>query len=424
MVPNLMSAYGVTAGGLAAMSAAYYYIYTPMQLPVGILMDRYGPRRLLSLAVLMCAVGALVMAGILSLPAATIARLLMGFGSAFAFVGVMKLAAHWLPPARLAMISGISTTLGMVGAIVGDTALNSLVYNVGWRESWFIAGIVGLILALVMWLVIRDNPQHKRLAPGMKRETRTWGQAWKYLLSIAKNFQFWVNGLIGGLLFLPLTVFGALWGVPFLEQAYGIPHQAAGEAISMLFIGVAVSGPILGWLSSYIKRRKIVLMVGSLGATICFGILLYSPQLSIVSINVLLFLIGAFVAAEILVFAIGCEISSPKAAGTAVAGTNFLVMIGGAIFQPVAGWLLDLYWTHHLVNGVRHYSYHDFQIALTVLPVGLLVAFGLTLILKETHCKQQFVDLHHRHPQENSFKTKKTAHIQGDMDEPEFTTNS
>jgi MFS family permease len=320
MVPNLMSAYGVTAGGLAIMSASYYYIYTPMQLPVGILMDRYGPRRLLTLAVFLCALGSLLIAGVLNLYVGAFARLLMGFGSAFAFVGVLKLAAHWLPPSRLAFVSGMSTALGMLGAVAGDTALTSMVDALGWRSSWVIAGIAGLVLTVLIWLVIHDNPVHKR---HMKRETRSWGQAWKYFLSILKNTQFWINGLIGGVMFLPVSVFGALWGISFLEQAYGFSSHEAGLSVSMLFIGVAVSGPIMGWFSSYIKRRRIILMMGSLGAAILFFVLLYVPELSLTTIQVILFFIGACVGCQVVVFAVGCEISSPKAAGTAVAGTNF-----------------------------------------------------------------------------------------------------
>lgn len=423
MVPNLMSAYGVTAGGLAVMSATYYYIYTPMQLPVGILMDRYGPRRLLTLAVLLCALGSLLIAGFLNLYVGAFARLLMGFGSAFAFVGVLKLAAHWLPPSRLAFVSGMSTALGMLGAVAGDTALTSMVESLGWRSSWVIAGIAGLVLTVLVWLVIHDNPVHKR---HMKRETRSWGQAWKYFLSIAKNRQFWINGLIGGVMFLPVSVFGALWGISFLEQAYGFSSHQAGFSVSMLFIGVAVSGPIMGWFSSYIKRRRIILMMGSLGAAILFFVLLYVPELSLTAIQVILFFIGTCVGCQVVVFAVGCEISSPKAAGTAVAGTNFLVMIGGAVFQPVAGKLLDVYWTYQTnAEGLRVYGYHDFQIALCVLPISLLLGFFLSFFLKETYCKQQAVDIHQRHhPQLLNTHKHKSSRKKDAQHETDVATSS
>lgn len=388
MVPQLMGAYHIGAKDFGMLTAAYYYIYTPMQFPVGVLMDRYGPRRLLTLTIILCALGSFLMGGVLTIFAGAVGRFLMGFGSAFAFVGVLKLAVQWLPPKRLALVSGIATTLGMIGAILADDALTAMVGAIGWRASWYYAGFFGIVLAVVVWFVVRDRPPHKRKKM-MKQETRTWRQAWYYLTHIACNPQIWVNGLIGGFMFLPITVFGALWGVSFLTQTYHMSSINAGNAVSMMFWGVAVGGPIMGWLSDCIKRRRLILQFGTLGGAILMGLVLLLPGWSYLMVYVFLFLVGFMVSAEVLVFAIGSEISPHKAAGTAIAGTNFLVMIGGAIFQPIAGWILSLGVPQKVVQGVSYYAYKDYVLALMVLPIGLLVGFFLTFLLRETHCEPQ-----------------------------------
>ena len=115
----------------------------------------------------------------------------MGFGSAFAFVGVLKLAVHWLPANRLALVSGITTALGMIGGIIADDLLSNIVSHIGWREAWFYAGIAGVVLLIVVWLVVRDNPPHKETRI-IKRETRTWGQALYYFIQVIKHPQIWL----------------------------------------------------------------------------------------------------------------------------------------------------------------------------------------------------------------------------------------
>src|ERR1700722_8240175 len=133
MTADLMQAYHINATALGNLVAFYYYAYTPMQLPVGVLMDRYGPRRLLTFACLACALGSYLFAHAFHIEFAQFGRFMVGFGSAFAFVGVLKLATIWLPPRRFAMVSGLTTSLGMIGGMVGDIYLTSLVNQVEWR---------------------------------------------------------------------------------------------------------------------------------------------------------------------------------------------------------------------------------------------------------------------------------------------------
>ena len=391
MVPQMMSSYHIGAKTLGFIAAAYYYIYTPMQLPVGVLMDRYGPRRLLAISILLCALGAFLISAVLNIYVCGIARFMMGFGSAFAFVGVLKLAVHWLPPNRLALVSGMTTALGMTGGIIADDVLTNVVDVVGWRQSWFYAAIVGVALAIVVWFVVRDNPPGKKTKI-IKRETRTWKQAIFYLTRIIRNPQIWVVGIIGTCLFMPITVFGALWGVSFISAIHHVSMITAGYEVSMLFWGFAIGAPIMGWFSDYIRRRKLLLILGSIVGAVLFSILIFVPTFSLFASYFLLFFIGFFCSVQVLVFPIACENCPKKASGTAVATTNLLVTLGAVIFQPVAGWILSLDVKAHILNHAHVYTYTDYKHALLVLPIALILSIFVCSLLKETYCQTRFPD--------------------------------
>src|SRR5690606_29868707 len=147
-------------------------------------------------------------------------------------------------------------------------------------------------------------------------------------------------GLIGGLLYLPTSAFAELWGVPYLEQAYQLSRLEATKTISMIFLGWAIGGPINGWISDRIQQRRLPILLGGLMACALSTIILYLPiPKSMVPSLFLVF--GMVSSAQIIVFAVGRENSPQNLAGTAVALTNTFVMLGGALFQPAIGFLLD-----------------------------------------------------------------------------------
>lgn len=159
MVTELMHAFQVNATQFGMLTAVFYFIYTPMQIIVGPLLDLYGPRKILTSAVVACAVGSYIFGTAHTLPIAAIGRLLIGFGSAFAFVTVLKLAASWLPQRFFAFFVGLATTLGMIGGMAGDIILIPLVRSIGWKQTISVGTIAGVILIPLVWLIIRDKPE-------------------------------------------------------------------------------------------------------------------------------------------------------------------------------------------------------------------------------------------------------------------------
>ena len=384
MTQELMQEYHLTATQVGVFSAYYYHAYVPMQILVGLLMDRYGPRKLLTMACLFCTFGTFLFASRYNLVVAEIGRFLVGFGSAFAFVGALKLATIWLPANRFALISGIILCLGMLGAMAGDILLRTLVDIMGWQVTAYFSATAGIILTLILWSVVRDvNPRMtvyhsvKLDFPGLL--AGLWGAL--------RNPQIWLNGMVGLLLFLSLTAFAELWGIQYLEQAQGFTKTHAAHANSLIFLGWAVGGPLWGWFSDLIKRRCMPMLISSIVAFILICITLYVPNLSIILIYVLLFAFGLFSSVQILVFAVCHENTGIKITATAIALTNTFVMIGGNLFQPIIGKLLDSRWSGSMVDGVRVYSSEAYQYALSVMPIGILIAIVILFFLRETHAK-------------------------------------
>jgi sugar phosphate permease len=384
MTEELMRMYHLTATEIGLFSAYYYHAYVPLQIIVGLLMDRYGPRRLLTLACMLCAVGTYLFASGYSLHVAEAGRFLVGFGSAFAFVGALKLATIWLPPHRFALVSGIITCLGMIGAMIGDIMLRHLVDHFGWQVTIYASAVIGVVLTAVIWMVVRDVRSdkvqfhsHSLNFPGLLRGL--WGAI--------KNPQIWLNGLIGLLLYLSLSAFGELWGIQYLEQSHGFSKIAAANANSLIFLGWAVGGPLWGWISDAIRLRRLPILIASVFALITVVLLLYVPGLSDTQIYLLLFTFGLASSAQILVFAIAREATHMGITGTAIALTNFFVMVGGNVFQPFVGKLLDMRWAGTMVDGVRVYSPEAYQFALSIMPIGIALAIFIAFFIRETHAE-------------------------------------
>lgn len=382
MVPELMQAFNVNAASLGHLTAFYFYAYAGMQIPVGVLLDKYGPRRLLSFAALVCMAGCLLFGYADGMSQAALGRFLIGFGSAFAAVGCMKLASNWFPLERFALLTGLLVTLGMLGAVGGETPLALLINMIDWRSSNILLGGIGGGIALLIWLVVRDTPSGVQVATPAKTKTGLLSG----LIHVIKSKQNWLAALYGGLMFAPTSAFGALWGVPFLMTKYGISRPAAAGMISMLFIGWAVGSPLTGWLSDYIHRRLPTMIAGTIGSLLIILGIIYAT-VPLVVMSALLFFFGFFSSGFLPAFSIIREINHNHITATALGFMNMLNMIGGAVLQPFIGFLLDHYWTGKLMAGTRVYSLENYHVALAVLPIIIFISSLFIPFIKETRCK-------------------------------------
>ncbi len=383
MVQQLMHKYDVNAAGLGLLVSLYYIAYTPMQLFVGMITDRYGPRRVLTGAIMLCAIGALVFYYAANIYLAGAGRFLIGFGSAFAFVGVLKLGTIWLPRKRFALFAGLATALGMVGAMVGDVELSLLVGVTGWEKTLFYSGIAGLLLMPMIWFVVRDRPAH--VSHRQEVNALSYKETFSALKKIFKNRQLWMVGFVGAMLFMSLSVFAELWGYQFLEQVYHLSSERAAETNSLVFMGWLFGAPFMGWLSDRIGVRKTPLIFGCVLSCMTFLVIVYVPSLPLMVLSVLLFLFGFFSSTEVLCFAMAKDRSLIKVAGTALAFINMIVMAGGMICQPLVGWLMVRFWDGRHIGSSPLYTSHAYRWALLTIPVGLLLATLVATRIRRTY---------------------------------------
>jgi len=385
--------FNLTATGFGFLSAVYYYAYVPMQLPVGILMDRYGPKRLLTFGCMLCVIGTFLFTDTHLSGVSAIGRFMVGMGSAFAFVGVLKLATMWLPENKLAMVAGMTSALGTIGAMVGDNLIVATVNHVGWQPSMNWSAVFGIILAIVLWFGVCDHPKHVFNGP----ESEKMSKKIKDLAIIIRNKQIWINGFYGCMVYLPTTVFAELWGIPYLRHAHHLTDAQAAFANSLLFFGFMIGAPTMGAISDRIQRRKPTMIVGATGAAIMMSVILYMPDLTSKTLNLCIFVLGLFYSAQTIVFVVGRELSPAPAAGTAIALTNMIVMIGAMVLQPMVGRLLDMSLKYHhsmdvpagvALNKVHWlYSAADYRLAMTIIPVGIVFAIISTFFIRETYAK-------------------------------------
>ena len=350
-----------------------------MQLVVGVLMDRYGPRNLLAVSSILCGLGIYMFAATTNLVMGEIGRLLIGFGSSFAFVGVLKIAALWMPKNKFAFISGSTMAIGMIGGILGETAVTSLVTYEGWKLASIHAAVFGLILSFLLYVIIKD---HKKYAsPG---STSSFAEVISAMLKMIKNKQTWMIGTIGCFMWFPISIYAEAWGFGFLDEALKFSREQSSIAVSFIFLGMACGGPITGALSDYLQKRKLLIIIGSILTTIVISILLYMPNLTINQIYCLNFLIGLLNSPQVLVFAMSKEISGKNSTGTAIAITNMMVMLAG-VLQPISGYILRFIGSSKIVNGAPVYSLYAYKVALSIIPIALFITVVIAFFLKESY---------------------------------------
>jgi len=381
MVNELMGMFNITASGFGMLTALYYYAYTPMQLTAGVLIDRFGTRIMIGIAIISCVLGSFLFGLTSNIFIAGIARFMIGFGSSFAFVGVLALAAEWLPKEHFAIFIGISTSLGMLAGMTGDIVLTSLMHTIGWKNILILATIIGAILIPLIFIFVHDTPNAKHST----RLDLTFRETFSGLKQIIKNPQMWTCGIIANTLFLSLSAFAELWGIKFLQTVYNIEKTQASYASAAVFLGWLVAGPFVGWFSDRIKSRKKPLLIGGIFSAVCITLVILKPfEISFTMLCVLLFLYGCFSSAEIVTFAIAKEINGSQFTATALAFNNFLIMLGGMVFQPLIGVLLDLSWDGKVIDGVRIYSGSDYQMVFLLIPIALVVGILMNFKLKES----------------------------------------
>jgi len=385
---DLMREFSLGGALLGNLSAMYFYSYAAMQIPSGLLVDRFGARRIGSIACFVAAIGILVFAMGSTLWLAYAGRFLIGASVGVAWVTCMKLAGHWFAPNRFATVTGVGLLLGNLGGVMAGVPLSETVSVYGWRLAMGVSGILTFIIAIIIWLAVRDDPEdygYKSYAHASVLKNGNLG-AGAALKSVVMRKETWLLFFAGGLSAAPVLTFAGLWGVPYLTQVYGLDRTHAASITSTMLIAWAAGGPVLGAISDRLGRRKLPYLISTVFAVLFWGLFLF-VELPYQLFYPLLALIGFSSAGLIIGFAFAREVNHPGASGAVGGVVNMSVLGIAAIMQPVLGVVLDSHWDGMLVNGARVYSSGAYFQAFIWLFVSTVLAVVMVFFTKESYCR-------------------------------------
>lgn len=387
---ELSAEFALTAASLGNLSAVYFYSYVAMQIPTGIVVDRWGPRRVIALGAAVAAAGTFLFAASEAYGLVALGRLLIGASVGVAFVAMLKLSTHWFPASRFAAVAGLALAAGVIGAVSAGAPLRVAVDAFGWRTVIGAAGVFTALLAVAAWVLIRDDPAERGYASYMPAAHAAasrhsmFGGMRRVLRSRNVWLIFFVNGGISG----PPLTFSGLWGVPFLTTHYGLTTAQAGAVASLLLVAWAGGGPFAGILSDRVHSRKPLYVAGAVIAAAGWTVVFLVRSLPLPVLVALLVAIGVASSVVMIGFAYAKESAPVALAGSTSGVINMGNMLGGMMMQPAVGWMLDRYWDGTVVAGARVYSFEAYRAGFSLMLAWLAAAVVCALLTRETRCRQ------------------------------------
>lgn len=367
---DIMNEFSVDASVTGLMSSMYFFPYALAQVPAGIMLDRIGIRKtVLYLSIIACT-GALLFSVSNSIYALGLGRAMVGFGVGGYYVSSLKAIAVWFKPERFATLTGVLTSVGNIGSLVATSPLALLSFTLGWRGAFTITFAFMVFFTAMTWIVVRGNEGETFRSRGsVSSDLKTILTARKFLT----------------LTLIPLFVYGffisfqGLWGGPFLQDVYGLSKSEAANSLLFIGLGFMMLGPVAGFISDKIGRRKPVLVAG-VSISLGFWLLMafFGSALSPATIALLFFALGAGFAFTNIYMTVAKELFNSQLVGTSMACFNVFAFVGAGFFQYLMGVILN-----SAYGGVRTFDAYQliFFLGIALISVSLVVG----LISRETY---------------------------------------
>ncbi|MCB1107732.1 MAG: MFS transporter [Chlamydiia bacterium] len=389
MIPELMQTYQIDVVKIGVLTSSFFYTYIIMQIPSGMLIDLYGPRRILKINFLLSSIVIGWFAFSSAFWEGQVSRMLMGLFTAPAIISAFCLGSRWFKPALFTLIVALTEFLALAGGVVGEGGLAKSVALFGWRETMVAVAATALLLTFLSLFIIHDYPDHDQPLHNGMTFKESCLNTWKSFTKIILIKKLWVNGIYAGFVFGIFPAFASLWGVPYFAKRYAIPVDASAMLASTVFLGACFGTLTLGWMSVHITHRRPIMICGSLVSFFISLAMIYIPNVPIQVMFVLMFLLGFFASSYALSFALADTYVSHKVKGVAMGFTNMLcIALGAPLYQPLIGFLLKWSCACESVNQINLYLENDFAVALSILPLSLLISFILAFFIKPAPTEQ------------------------------------
>ncbi len=376
MITDLRGEFNLTAEQFSTLGSLYLYTYSFMQIPLGLIVDRFGVRPTVLTSILLSIAGVILLSTAHSFWVAQLSRILVGMGSACAFMSALKVAADHLPPGKRALLMGATLSLGTFGALTAGKPLVLLVELTDWRYATLISGIGGVVILAICWIFLPKRREHREIKP---LDTT---QITSKILRTFNNPQIMLYAFLAVGVYTPLSVFTDLWGTAFLMEKFQISRAEAAPINTLMYMGLAVGALVLPWWTEKMEKLDRGIQISSVALLFVFSIILYGPILPSWALVSLLILVGFFCGSEMMCFTGAALNTTKENSGISLGVVNTLNMLGGAVLQNVIGVGLDLQWEGtYETGGLRAYSLEQYTFALSALLVIIAVCAAASLSL-------------------------------------------
>jgi sugar phosphate permease len=375
---SLASTFNTTGAELGLLHASFFYIYAALQLPAGLLVDRYGPRNIAAAGLLVMSAGATGFALAPTFTIGFVARAFVGLGGSVLYIATLRFLANWYRPDEFATMTGWTVAAAGLGGVLATTPLAIAVDATDWRVATAIAALVGAAFTIAVYLLVRDEPADAGFEPiagvsppkGVPDLTTVISNT----KSVLTERETW---LMGGLLFFTIgtnfTVLG-LWGVPYVVDVYNVGVGTASGYVLVGNLGLLMGSPVIGSLSDRVGRRT-PLIVASVGVfVLAYGLIFLTVRPPLIVFGAALFIAQFVTGGTLLSYTVAKERHSAAASGTVTGLINGIGYFGAAVFPAAMGAALDAYWTGALVDGARSYTAAGYRVAFGIAVVAGLVA--------------------------------------------------
>jgi sugar phosphate permease len=375
MLEDLMLTFSLDAKSVGYLVATTTFFYAIAQMPVGIISDLFGARKIILYSLAACIVGVTVVSMTSYLSLAFVGRALIGIGSAAGFICVSKITSEWFPVSQKPLWFALTVCMGTIGALLGYAPLAQLTEAVGWRQSLMYLTALGLVIFLINIIFLKDRPLTEERPLNQR-------QIVQQIKDVLKSRSAWLYAITALGMYLPISVFADLWGVSFLTMKYGLTKEAAASILSLAYVGTCGGVIVIAVMSNILESSQWLIAISAAVITLLMAIIVYASDLSYLTLSILLVLLGIFVGTEILCFSRACQENDVNVAATVTAFLNFVVTLGAAFIQQMVGGLIKWFWDGQITdNGLPFYQIGDYQNALILVILVSFLSFILAFFL-------------------------------------------
>jgi MFS family permease len=362
---EISSQFNINATAFGILSAAYYIGYSGMQLPMGVLLDKYGPRFVVPFCIMICVIGNLSFIYTNNWTLALIGRFLIGAGSAAGFLGASKVVFSYFKPQYFSYMIGITFTVGLVGAVCGGRPVRALSESYGWDTVLLIQSAIGVIVALMIAIFAKNHESE---------QSKDWGEVFSGVIAVIKTPRIVMLALCGALLVGPLEAFADVWGVQYLVKTFAMDKIAASTITTMIYFGMCFGGLIIGYLADKFRNQYYLTAACGITMAAIFFIIMGGSSFTPLTLMVLMFIVGIACCYQIIIFTIVSQIVPSSLTGIATSFTNMINMLAGTAFHLVIGWVMDMFWLGKVDGaGLRIYDQSAYHYSVMVIPITLII---------------------------------------------------